>query len=162
MKKIVELQGKKNSNLLKAGLERIALCNSIAELRQVILSVFQEHLLRTEMATDDQCRKVIEDVQTLIQMEYGSDIGVGYLANRVFLSPSYLSFLFKKSTGQSLVKYITAIRMERAKELLRDSTIKVVDIASTVGFANTSYFNLMFKQYNGLTPVQYRERGGRR
>lgn len=162
LKKIVELQGKKNSNLLKAGLERIALCNSIAELRQVILSVFQEHLLRTEMATDDQCRKVIEDVQTLIQMEYGSDIGVGYLANRVFLSPSYLSFLFKKSTGQSLVKYITAIRMERAKELLRDSTIKVVDIASTVGFANTSYFNLMFKQYNGLTPVQYRERGGRR
>lgn len=161
LKKIVELQGKKNSNLLKAGLERIALCNSIAELRQVILSVFQEHLVRIEPATDDQCRKVIEDVQTLIQMEYGSDIGVGYLANRVFLSPSYLSFLFKKSTGQSLVKYITAIRMERAKELLRDSTIKVVDIASTVGFSNTSYFNLMFKQYNGMTPVQYRERGGR-
>jgi two-component system response regulator YesN len=95
-------------------------------------------------------------------MEYGNDIGVDYLANRVFLSSSYLSFLFKKSTGQSLIKYITAVRMERAKELLRDSTIKVVDIASTVGFANTSYFNLMFKQHNGLTPIQYREGGGRR
>ncbi|MEC0091912.1 response regulator [Paenibacillus macquariensis] len=162
MKKIVEFQGKKNSNLLKDGLERIAHCNSIAELREVILSVFQEQLLRIETATDDQCRKVIEDVQTLIQMEYGGDIGVEYLAKRVFLSSSYLSFLFKKSTGQSLVKYITAVRMERAKELLRDSTIKVVDIASRVGFANTSYFNLMFKQYNGLTPIQYREGGGRR
>ncbi|WP_169081356.1 response regulator [Paenibacillus sp. PL91] len=162
LKKIVESQGKRNSNLLKNGFERIALCNSIAELKQVILSVFQEHLQRIETATDDHCRKVIEDVQTLIQMEYGSDIGVDYLAKRVFLSPSYLSFLFKKSTGQSLVKYITAVRMERAKELLRDSTIKVVDIASRVGFANTSYFNLMFKQYNGLTPVQYREVGGRR
>lgn len=163
LKKIVEFQGKKYVNLLKDGLERIALCNSVAELRQVILSVFQEHLLRIEKtATEDQCRKVIEDVQTLIQIEYGSDIGVDYLAKRVFLSPSYLSFLFKKSTGQSLVKYITAVRMERAKELLRDSTIKVVDIASTVGFANTSYFNLMFKQYNGLTPVQYREGGGGR
>jgi len=162
LKKVVEFQGKKNSNLLKDGLERIAHCNSIVELRQVILSVFQEQLLRIETATDDQCRKVIEDVQTLIQMEYGGDIGVDYLAKRVFLSPSYLSFLFKKSTGQSLVKYITAVRMERAKELLRDSTIKVVEIATTVGFANTSYFNLMFKQYNGLTPVQYREGGGRR
>ncbi|WP_340003768.1 response regulator [Paenibacillus sp. FSL K6-0276] len=161
-KKIVEPQGKKNSSLLKDGLERIALCNSIAELRQVILSVFQEYLLRIETAPDDQSRKVIEDVQTIIQMEYGSDIGVDYLANRVFLSPSYLSFLFKKSTGQSLIKYITAVRMERAKELLRESTIKVVDIASTVGFANTSYFNLMFKQHNGLTPIQYREGGGRR
>lgn len=77
-------------------MERIALCNSIAELRQVILSVFQEHLLQIKTNTDDQCRKVIEDVQILIQMEYGNDIGVDYLANRVFLSPSYLSFLFKK------------------------------------------------------------------
>jgi two-component system, response regulator YesN len=162
LKKVVELQGKKSSSLLKEGLERIALCNSIAELRQVILSVFQEHLLQIKTNTDDQCRKVIEDVQILIQMEYGNDIGVDYLANRVFLSPSYLSFLFKKSTGQNLIKYITAVRMERAKELLRDSTIKVVDIASTVGFANTSYFNLMFKQHNGLTPIQYREGGGRR
>ncbi|MEX1030181.1 MAG: response regulator [Paenibacillaceae bacterium] len=157
MKKILETQGKSGVSTLKEGVEQIAKCNSMAELKSVVLNVFQENLEHSKLALGDKSRKVIEDVLNLIHKEYGNDIGVEYLASQVFLSPSYLSFLFKKITGQNVVKYITSVRMKQAKELLLESTLKVVDIARKVGYTNVSYFNLMFKQDVGLTPIQYRE-----
>lgn len=79
------------------------------------------------------------------------------LASLVYLTPDYLSRLFKKSTGKSLSQYIRQVRMERASELLRTTSRKVIDIGTSVGYANYSYFCQSFREYFGRSPEKYRQ-----
>ena len=60
----------------------------------------------------------------------------------------------------SFVKYITNYRLEKAKELLINTNMKIVDIYKKVGFGNSSYFTLMFKNHFGINPSQFKEKGG--
>jgi two-component system response regulator YesN len=108
----------------------------------------------------ESARKAIDDVLRLIHKEYRHDIGLDVLAEKVYLSPNYLSRLFKKETGTSIVKYMTAYRLEKACELLRQTNMKIVDVASEVGYANFSYFCSIFRTYYGTTPAKYREGDG--
>ena len=88
------------------------------------------------------------------------DIGLEYIAEKVYLTPSYLSYLFKKQTGKSFVKYLTVFRLKKAKKLLVDTNMRIVDICEQVGYSKLSYFCAIFKNNYGETPARYRERGG--
>ena len=90
-------------------------------------------------------------------MLFRSDIGLEEIAEKVCLTASYVSFIFKKETGYNLVKYLTDYRMKKAKELLEESNWKIVDIGKACGYTNQPYFNKLFKNYYGVTPKQYRE-----
>ena len=68
-----------------------------------------------------------------------------------------MSFIFKKETGSNLVKYLTDYRMKKAREMLDESNMKIVDMGKACGYQNQSYFNKLFKNYYGITPKQYRE-----
>jgi len=70
--------------------------------------------------------------------------------------PTYLSNLFKKQTGITLIDYINHYRVEKAKELLSDPLNKIYWITEQVGFVNQRYFSQVFKRITGLTPVEYR------
>lgn len=102
-------------------------------------------------------RQVIDEVINIIHNEYMKNISLESISERVYLSPSYLSFLFKKETGQSFIKYQTNYRIEMAKNLIRTTTLKISLICEMVGYTNVSYFCMIFKNYTGYTPVQYRE-----
>ena len=86
------------------------------------------------------------------------DISLNDVAERVNLAPAYVSYIFKKETGQTLVKYITDIKMQKAKMLLEDMDMKIIQVARSLGYENQSYFNRLFKNYYGVTPGQYREK----
>ncbi|NQX67391.1 response regulator [Paenibacillus alba] len=103
-------------------------------------------------------RRAIEDVLRIIEKEFEQDLSLEYLSKRVHLSASYLSHTFKKATGVSVVKYINQYRMEQAKAYLDQSNYKINDVYKMVGFSDLSYFGLMFKQYFGVTPTQYRDK----
>ncbi len=75
----------------------------------------------------------------------------------MYLSPSYLSSLFKRSTGRTIMQYITLFRMRRACHLLSKTNMKIVQICREAGYTNPSYFCFLFKKYFGITPNQYRE-----
>ena len=79
------------------------------------------------------------------------------LAATVFLSPDYLSRLFKKQMGKSLYQYIRQFRMEKASQLLRETTKKVIDIGIETGYPNYSYFCQSFREYFGKSPERYRQ-----
>ena len=99
----------------------------------------------------------VSEIKRVIKNEYMNDIGLEQIADRVCLTPAYVSFIFKKETGSNLVKYLTDYRMQKAKELLEKSNRKIVDICRLCGYQNQSYFNKLFKNYYGITPKQYRE-----
>lgn len=100
---------------------------------------------------------VIARAIALIQENYQKDIGLDWVAQKIFLSPGYLSSLFKRETGKSIIQYITILRMEKARELLTQTNRKITDIAQEVGYNNTSYFCLLFRKYYGKTAHQMRE-----
>lgn len=96
-----------------------------------------------------------------IHNNFERDISLGDIAKYVFLSPSYFTRAFKEETGMSPISYLLRVRIDRAKELLVDTSLKISDIALNVGFSNQQRFNEMFKKYAGLTPLQYRKQNAR-
>jgi two-component system, response regulator YesN len=79
------------------------------------------------------------------------------LAEKVYLSPSYLSEIFIKETGCGINKYIKNLRMEKAKVLLYHTNMKIIDICNKVGYHNQSYFVRSFREHFGSSPEKYRQ-----
>ncbi len=86
------------------------------------------------------------------------DLSLTYTAERLNVSPAYLSSVFKREVGMSLTRYITQLRIDYAQKLLRETTQTVEQIAQTVGFEGKRYFGTLFKRETGMTPQAYRQR----
>lgn len=111
--------------------------------------------LRREERTD---HPEINRAMDYIQQHYDQPITVKRLAKVVAMDENYLSMLFKKKTGKSLISYIHRVRIEHAKTLLTgDEVLSVSEIAETVGFSSDNYFIKIFKRYTALTPSQFRQ-----
>lgn len=83
------------------------------------------------------------------------DLSLEEVASYAHLSPAYFSTFFRKHVGTTFSDYLTTVRMEKAKEMLREPGIKVMDVASRVGYSNGRYFSQVFKSYTGFTPTEY-------
>lgn len=73
------------------------------------------------------------------------------------MSYSYLSRYFKQQTGCNFIYYLYRLRIDKAKEMLKNSGFKINQIAENVGFSDVNNFIRMFKKYEGITPGKYRE-----
>ena len=90
------------------------------------------------------------------------DINFESLAREVNYSVSYISALLKRKTGASFVKTLTDMRMEKAKELLSNPALKIIDIAERLGYNDSYYFSHCFKKHVGMSPKEYRNNGQNR
>jgi len=99
----------------------------------------------------------VEAVRDYIDRSYMNEIGLTQLADRFHLNPTYLSELFKKTTGSTFSDYVTQVRLGKAAELLGDPQMRLADIAELVGFANASYLSSVFKKHYGVSPNEYRQ-----
>ena len=88
----------------------------------------------------------------------GATRSLNELAAQVYLTPTYLCLLFRQVTGTTINRYLTNVRMEKAKELLMDLSNKLYDVSYAVGYMNPSYFSRQFKKYVGCLPSEYRNR----
>ena len=129
----------------------------IREIIGTIQSLAEKIIKNYTAASATDIRREILSTQDYINKNYNLDLSVEMLASMVYLTPDYLSRLFKKSTGKSLSQYIRQVRMEKASYLLRTSNRKVIDIGTSVGYANYSYFCQSFREYFGRSPEKYRQ-----
>lgn len=105
-----------------------------------------------------QVEESVRIVKNYIAEHYQEPLTREFLASLVYLNADYLSRLFKKQTGYTLMDYVTFERMERAKQMLMESSLSISEIALETGYSNTAYFTKMFKKYfDGVTPRQYRK-----
>ena len=93
-----------------------------------------------------------------IKRNYSSKIKLKDIADHLFISQQYFCRIFKEETSQTPGAYITFVRIEESKKLLRNSAINIIDIPELVGFDNQSYFTKIFKKETGFTPGQYRRK----
>lgn len=78
------------------------------------------------------------------------------MAQQFNMSNSYFSRLFKQHTGKNFVDYLTTKRIDVAKQLLRSTDLKIYEIAETIGYSESRYFNQLFKRITNHTPSEYR------
>lgn len=91
-----------------------------------------------------------------LRQNYQQDINLQEIADRFFLSREYISRRFKQEFDETITDYLTRVRMDKAKELLRNPKRKIYEIAYHVGYQNEKYFSKVFKKVVGLTPNEYR------
>lgn len=101
---------------------------------------------------------IISKVILYIEENYSNKITLQSIADKVFISPSYLSRLFKKHMGINLNEYILEYRMEKAKNYLKQARYNINEVANLVGYKDTKYFSSSFKKIIGLTPIEYRNK----
>ena len=143
--------------------EALALAEALFRAKSLknMMEVYEqavEKMLSFIQGEDQDESRIIQKIKNLIEKEYAKDISLNYVAENVNLTPAYVSYIFKKETGQTLVKYVTDIKMMKARKMLEEGTLKIVQVAKTCGYENQSYFNRLFKNYYGVTPKQLREK----
>jgi two-component system response regulator YesN len=102
--------------------------------------------------------KLVQEIRDFIVEHYHENVSLDQMAEHFELSPSYISNLYSKTTGQTIQEYTTSLRMQKSKKLLRESSLKISKISVAVGYDNQRYFCHVFKKHVGLSPGEYREK----
>ena len=131
--------------------------DTISEIEAHLVSQIEE--LFTMAQKDQSSSLMITRVMRYINEHYQQkNLSVKQIAAELYITPTYLSSLFKRKTGNTLGEYLTKVRMERSVQLLSDLRLKTYEVALAVGYEDPSYFAKVFKKEYGIAPSEYRER----
>lgn len=104
-----------------------------------------------------QGERIAFQVKELIEQHLGDeDFSLETVSGKLFFSPNYVRQIFKQVIGESFMEYLIRRRMDLARELLKNTTLKIQDVAMKTGYSNQRYFASFFKKYYGYTPTEYR------
>lgn len=126
------------------------------DLTECIISFVKESIDILSNILLKGASNLIEKVNLYIDENYFKDLTLNSISEVFYISPNYLSTIFNEKNKISLTDYINKIRIEKAKEYLKSTDIKISKISKKVGYKNVSYFGYMFKKYIKCTPKQYR------
>ncbi len=103
-------------------------------------------------------KEKVEDIRLFLENNYMYHVTLEELAQKFFMERTYLVHVFNRTIGISPIKYLTSIRIRKAKELLRFTDNRLADIAYKVGFSSEQYLSRVFKAVEGISPREYRRR----
>ncbi|KAB8139317.1 helix-turn-helix domain-containing protein [Gracilibacillus oryzae] len=125
-------------------------------IRWLMEQVIEPYITYLEDHTNMEMKLIIDQVVLYIEENYMEDISLESCAEYAGITPYTLSKAFKKIHGTNFIDYLTKVRMDKAKELLLQTNMKINEISEQVGYRH-SYFNRIFKKHVGLPPSQYRK-----
>lgn len=99
---------------------------------------------------------IVDRICRIAQSRYIESIGMPEIAEELGFSSNYLEKVFKKEKDTTFVEYLTAIRIEKAKNLLKDVNYRIYEVSNAVGYKDSNYFCRIFKRKIGLSPGEYR------
>jgi two-component system, response regulator YesN len=152
----MELQNIKHADqpdLYKDGFDKVRQAVTIDELVGIIKEVAA---LTVDSLIRDVKSPVIQLIQSHIHERYAGTLSLKSLGQQYNIHPVYLGHLFQKETNETFTDYINKYRIEKAKEMLRETRLKVHEIANKVGYWETGYFYKQFKKYVGISPTDYK------
>jgi len=125
--------------------------------KELIEKIFDTALDFRDNNSKQKYASLLSAAEAYIRENYNSeDISLNLVAQVTNVSPSYFSSIFSQEKGITFIEYLTNVRIEKAKELLRSTTLRSSEISQAVGYKDSHYFSYLFKKETGLTPREYR------
>ncbi len=103
---------------------------------------------------------IVNDLVRYVHNRYPEGIGLTVYADEVGMNAAYLGHLFRQETGRRFTQYVREVRVQRACDLLTETSFRITEIAGKVGFPDSRYFLRVFREIKGCTPSQYRNLAG--
>ncbi len=129
-------------------------CGSVKELNSLLEEVAVKVTAKINNYNNKSMRLTLQKAVDYLNTHYNEQITLNRVSENIFVSTYYLSRMFKKELGKNFVDYLNELRIEKAKELLKDARYKTYEIAEMVGIPDAQYFSKLFKKYTGLTPKE--------
>ena len=133
-------------------LDQLFHSETLEQMRELLLQYGSNARDLIRLKNDSATIGMIQQVQKTIRERYSENLTINELAAQVYLTPTYLCLLFRQVTGTTINRYLTNVRMEKAKELLMDLSNKLYDVSYAVGYMNPSYFSRQFKKIRAACP----------
>ncbi|MDD9148793.1 MULTISPECIES: helix-turn-helix domain-containing protein [unclassified Sporolactobacillus] len=128
-------------------------CQSLIYFQQLLLDLYQT----PDQQSMNQRLKIKSAIHYMHQ-KIDQKITLGELAQFVHTSPAYLSRIFKRMTGYTVIAFFNQIKINKAKEMLIEEDKKIKEIALDLGFVDEFYFSRVFKQLEGVSPTEYKDK----
>ena len=130
---------------------------TIEQLREQAYKILTSALAYRDSQPNGQYKNLIRQAKEYIEHHYTNpDLSLHEMAAQASLSSSHFSVVFSQETGQTFKEYLTEIRINKAKELLRMTVLRSAEIAYQVGYNDPHYFSSVFKKNTGLSPIEFR------
>lgn len=133
--------------------ESLDAAETFDNMKQIVTRQLESYIVRNE-------NFLIQKVETYLKDHYREAIALSDIADYMGLSESYVSRLFNKETGMNISTYINQLRIAKAKELLKNTNMKIYEISEAVGYSSATVFHITFKKMTDMTPAEYRKLSG--
>jgi AraC-like DNA-binding protein len=115
------------------------------------------HTRPTDSVEIDHVQGKVSEIQKYLNSRYMNKITLGSISEKFYISPFYLSRMFKQATGFTFIEYLNSLRIREAQHLLKESQLNVSEIADKVGYESQTHFGRVFKKTTGMSPLQYKK-----
>lgn len=131
-------------------------CRGRHELEEVSRKMIRRYCLLVQNHSMEGYSPVVRQAVNFIDFHLKEDITRSSLARGIGVNPNYLSTIFRKETGSSVVDYINGRRIEESMQLLSTTDLPIREVASLSGFMDENYYSRVFRKFRDMTPLQYR------
>lgn len=132
-------------------------CSRAAQLFDELKQLQNALLLEAQEIRNSEAARPVRMAKQYVMQHFREQITLEEVCDTIGFSVSYFSALFKKETGEGFAKYLTRVRMEEAKAMLRETNLPVAQICEQVGYSDRKHFTQTFHKATGLNPAQYRK-----
>lgn len=138
-------------------LENLQKIQSLPDVRRYFTSIIDKIVQQVQSGRKSKMDKYYDRIMEYLTENYMRELTLEIVSGDIQLSPTYINQILRSKSGKTFVQLLNEMRIEKANELLRDSDMKVKDIAEQVGFTSSKYFIKIYKEIVGVTPGKYKE-----
>lgn len=139
-------------------LQEISSVSTIEEIDLGAVQALEKYMKAVQRNNKVKNHQIINKIKEYIRSHFDQGLTLEEIAESVYLSPYYISRIFKEEQGITVMDYLTKVRIEEAKKLLRNPRYNIDEISGKLGYSDPSYFSKVFRRYEGLSPSQFRQK----
>jgi len=138
--------------------QEISALNIIEEIDLSAVQALEKYMNAVHRNNKVKNHQIINKIKEYVRNNYSKGLTLEEIAESVYLSPYYISRLFKEEQGITIMDYLTKVRIEEAKKFLRNPKYNIDEISEKIGYNDPSYFSKVFRRQVGLSPTQFRQK----